>query len=121
MRIGTNPEKNSKKLTVENYHRIIVPVYIPHFEGYFKEAFEVFQLCIESLLLTIHEKSRITIYNNNCHEEVKKYIDEKYLNSEFIDQVFHSKENLGKINAILAASKGNLEPLITITDADVLF
>lgn len=121
MRIGTNPEKNSKNLAVENYHRIIVPVYIPHFEGYFKEAFEVFKLCIESLLLTIHEKSRITIYNNNCHEEVKKYIDEKYLNSEFIDQVFHSKENLGKINAILAASKGNLEPLITITDADVLF
>lgn len=121
MRIGTNPEKNSKNLMVENYHRIIVPVYIPHFEGYFKEAFEVFQLCIESLLLTIHEKSRITIYNNNCHEEVKKYIDEKYSNSEFIDQVFHSKENLGKINAILAASKGNLEPLITITDADVLF
>lgn len=121
MRIGTNPEKNSKNLTAENYHRIIVPVYIPHFEGYFKEAFEVFQLCIESLLLTIHEKSRITIYNNNCHEHVKKYIDEKYSNSEFIDQVFHSKENLGKINAILAASKGNLEPLITITDADVLF
>jgi len=121
MRIGTNPEKNSNNLIVENYHRIIVPVYIPHFEGYFKEAFEVFQLCIESLLLTIHEKSRITIYNNNCHEKVKKYIDEKYSSSEFIDQVFHSKENLGKINAILAASKGNLEPLITITDADVLF
>ena len=121
MRIGTNPEKDSKNLIVENYHRIIVPVYIPHFEGYFKEAFEVFKLCIESLLLTIHEKSRITIYNNNCHQEVKQYIDEKFANSEFIDQVFHSKENLGKINAILAASKGNLEPLITITDADVLF
>ncbi|WP_396186013.1 glycosyltransferase family A protein [Flavobacterium sp.] len=121
MRIGTNPEKNNYNLNATAYHRIIIPVYIPHFEGYFKEAFEVFQLCIESLLLTIHEKSRITIYNNNCHEEVKKYIDEKFSNSEFIDQVFHSKENLGKINAILAASKGNLEPLITITDADVLF
>ena len=121
MRIGNNPEKDSKKMIVENYHRIIVPVYIPHFEDYFKEAFEVFQFCIESLLLTIHEKSRITIYNNNCHQEVKQYIDEKFATSEFIDQVFHSKENLGKINAILAASKGNLEPLITITDADVLF
>lgn len=121
MRIGTNPEKNSKDLMVDNYHRIIVPVYIPHFEDYFKEAFEVFKLCIESLLHTVHEKSRITIYNNNCHEDVKKYIDEKHSGSAFIDQVFHSKENLGKINAILAAAKGNLEPLITITDADVLF
>lgn len=121
MRIGLNPIKDNAEIKIENYHRIIVPVYIPNFEGYFKEAFEVFKLCIESLLLTIHDKSRITIYNNNCHPEVKKYIDEKYQDSIFIDQVFHSKENLGKINAILAASKGNLEPIITITDADVLF
>jgi hypothetical protein len=27
----------SKNLTVNNYHRIIVPVYIPHFEDYFKK------------------------------------------------------------------------------------
>lgn len=121
MRIGSNPEKNNSNIEVHNYHRVIVPVYIPNFEGYFKEAFEVFQLCIESLLATVHSKTRITIYNNNCHEKVKQYIDEKYQSSILIDQVFHSKENLGKINAILAAAKGNLEPLITITDADVLF
>lgn len=121
MRIGNNPEKESPTMVVENYHRIIVPVFIPHFEGYFKEAFDVFKLCIESLLLTVHSKTRITIYNNNSHESVKKYIDEKHATATAIDQVFHSKGNLGKINAILAASKGNLEPLITITDADVLF
>jgi hypothetical protein len=121
MRIGTNPEKENKNLIVENYHRIIIPVYIPHFEGYFKETFEVFKLCIESLLKTVHTKTRITIYNNNCHQIVKNFIDEQFEESVYIDQVFHSKENLGKINAILASSKGNLEPIITITDADVLF
>jgi len=121
MRIGSNPEKTSKAITIENYHRIVIPVYIPNFEGYFKDAFDVFKLCLESLLLTIHSKTRITIYNNNCHPEVKEYIDLKYSESNCIDQVFHSKENLGKINAILAASKGNLEPIITITDADVFF
>ena len=52
---------------------------------------------------------------------VKQYIDEKFKDSERLDQVFHSKENLGKVNAILAAVKGNLEPLVTITDSDVLF
>lgn len=121
MRIGTNPEKENKNIIVENYHRIIIPVYIPHFEGYFKETFEVFKLCIESLLKTVHTKTRITIYNNNCHQIVKDFIDEQYEGSIYIDQVFHSKVNLGKINAILASSKGNLEPLFTITDADVLF
>lgn len=121
MRIGINPEKNNKEIELTNYHRVVIPVFIPHFDGYFEQAFPVFKLCIESLLLTAHSKTRITIYNNNCHLDVKKYIDEKYNESELIDQVFHSKENLGKINAILAAVKGNLEPLITISDADVFF
>ncbi|MFK8060229.1 MAG: glycosyltransferase family A protein [Polaribacter sp.] len=121
MRIGINPEKNNKELDIVNYHRIIIPVYIPHFNDYFKDALEVFKLCLESLLLTVHTKTRITIYNNNSHQKVKDYIDKKYEDSFLIDQVFHSKENVGKVNAILAASKGNLETLITITDADVLF
>jgi hypothetical protein len=121
MRIGSNPEKTSKPIVLDNYHRIVIPVYIPNFDGYFKDAFDIFKLCLESLLLTVHSKSRITIYNNNCHIDVKHYIEQRYNESNLIDQVFHSKENVGKINAILAAVKGNLEPFITITDADVLF
>jgi hypothetical protein len=121
MRVGVNPEKESKELILKNYHRVILPVYIPNFEGYFKDSLKIFKLCIESLLLTVHPKTRITIYNNNSHESVKEYIDKKYEESVFIDQVFHSKENLGKINAILASVKGNLEPIVTITDSDVLF
>lgn len=121
MRVGVNPEKLSKELSVKSYHRIIIPVFIPHFNDYFKDSLNVLKLCLESLLLTIHDKTKITIYNNASHALVKEYIDEKYQESAYIDQVFHSKENVGKINAILAAAKGNLEPLVTITDADVLF
>lgn len=121
MRIGSNPEKFNKDILSRAYHRIVVPVYIPNFEGYFKDAFEVLRLNIESLLLTVHDKTRITIYNNNSTPAVKAYIEEIYDKYEIVDQIFHSKENLGKINAILAAVKGNLEPLITITDSDVLF
>lgn len=121
MRLGINPEKKNKEIIIENYHRIIVPVYIPHFNEYFKDSYQVFKLCIESLLKTVHSKTRITIYNNNSHIKIKKFIDELFDENELIDQVFHSKENVGKINAILASSKGNLEPIITITDADVLF
>lgn len=121
MRIGSNPEKVNNKLALNTYHRIVVPVYIPHFEGYFAKSFDVFKLCLDSLLATVHNKTRITVYNNNCHADVESYINEAYKKSELIDQVFHSKENLGKVNAMLAAIKGNLEPLITVTDADVLF
>lgn len=121
MRVGSNPEKFNNEIINKAYHRVVIPVYIPNFEGYFKDAFEIFKLNIESLLLTVHEKTRITIYNNNCVTEVKNYIDTLYASHEVIDQVVHSKENLGKINAILASVKGNLEPLITITDSDVFF
>ncbi len=121
MRVGSNPEKFNKEIVNSIYHRIVIPVYIPNFDGYFKDAYEIFQLNIESLLLTIHKKSRITIYNNCSHIEIKKYIDDLYAKYEAIDQVFHSKQNLGKINAILASVKGNLEPFITITDSDVFF
>lgn len=121
MRIGNNPEKKNNTLDLYAYHRVIVPVYIPNFEGYFKDSFDIFKFNIESLLATVHDKTRITIYNNNCIDEVKNYIDELYKKHAQIDQVFHSKENLGKINAILASIKGNLEPIVTITDSDVLF
>ena len=121
MRIGINPEKENKEIKDKIYHRVVVPVYIPDFEGYFAGAFEVFKLCLESLLLTVHSQTRITIYNNNCHKDVKTYIDKKYYESEYIDQVFHSKKNVGKINAILTSVKGNLEKLITVSDADVFF
>lgn len=121
MRIGVNPEKQNTQLEIDCYHRIIVPVYIPNFQGYFQDSLDILKLCLESLLLTIHEKTKITIYNNASHITVKNYIDKLYEEHDEIDQVFHSKNNLGKINAILAAAKGNLEPLITISDADVFF
>ena len=69
MRIGINPEKFNKEILIENYHRVIVPVFIPHFDGYFAQLLDIFKLCLESLLLTSHTITRVTIYNNNSHSE----------------------------------------------------
>ena len=77
MRVGTNPNKINDTITSDHLHQVIIPLYIPNQEGYFKDVFEIFKLCLESLLLTVHNKTRITIYNNNSHLDVKKYIDEK--------------------------------------------
>lgn len=122
MRVGTNPAKKDNELFVGNYHRVVIPVYIPNLEtDYFKDALKIFSLCLESLILTVHKKTRITIYDNSCCAEVKGYIESKYQENDIIDQIFHSKENVGKINALITAIKGNPEPLITVSDADVLF
>lgn len=122
MRVGKSEAKQNSKLEVTHYHRIIIPVYIPNLEeDYFKDGLEILKLCLDSLRRTIHTKSRITIINNGCCEAVVTYLNELYKSDEVIDQLFHSDINLGKVNAIYSALKGNLEPLVTITDADVMF
>ena len=50
MRIGDNPQRNKKINLGDYFHQVIVPVYIPNLEDYYKESFEVFKLCIQSLI-----------------------------------------------------------------------
>lgn len=122
MRIGNNPEKSNNQLSLDNYHRIIIPVYIPNlYDDYFKDGLRILELCLSSLLHTIHSKSRVTIINNGSCDEVRNYLLKIHQDHECVDQLFDSKENLGKVNALYSAIKSNLEPLITISDADVFF
>ncbi|NMH86347.1 glycosyltransferase family A protein [Flavivirga algicola] len=122
MRIGTNPEKLQNILEIDSYHRVVIPVYIPNLtEDYFKDALKIFKLCFESLQKTIHSKTRISIINNGCCDEVLNYLTKIYNVHENVDQLLNSKINLGKVNALYSAIKSNLEPLITITDSDVMF
>lgn len=122
MRIGANPAKEKNNIDIESYHRVVMPIYIPNLsEEYFKDGLKILKICIESLLMTIHEKTRVSLVNNNCCKEVTEYLELVFKEHEFIDQVFNSKVNLGKVNAIYSIVKSNLEPLITISDSDVMF
>ncbi|OAB75741.1 glycosyltransferase family A protein [Cochleicola gelatinilyticus] len=122
MRIGKNPAKEHTTSTAQSYHRVVVPVYIPNLEeAYFKEGLLILRYCLESLLKTVHHKTRISIFNNASCEEVSDYLKELFATHTAIDQLVHSKTNIGKINAIHACVRGQSEALITITDADVLF
>jgi hypothetical protein len=76
---------------------------------------------MESLLNTIHSKTRVSIIINGCCEEIASMIYAYQRANPLIDQIFYTKENLGKINAIYSVIKSNLEPLQTISDADVMF
>ena len=46
MRKGINPQKNSEVTTTEYYHKVIVPVYVPHQEEYYKDAFKILKICL---------------------------------------------------------------------------
>ena len=122
MRIGQNPEKSNVELSTDILHRVVIPVYIPNLdEGYFKDGLDILKLCIESLLNTIHNKTRISIINNGSCVEVSTYLDELYEQHIEIDQLLNSKINLGKVNALYSVIKSCLEPIITVTDSDVMF
>lgn len=122
MRIGINPEKADNELVLNSYHRIVIPVYIPNLtDPYFKDGLKILKLCIDSMLLTIHDKTKVSIINNACCSDVSDYLDQVYNQNPCIDQLLKSKINLGKVNALYAAIKSNLEPLITVADADVMF
>lgn len=119
MRLGFNPNKDQETVSLSYSHQIIIPVYIPNQNDYFKNSLTILKLCLESLFLTVHKKTFITVVNNGSCDEVKNYLHELYLEKK-IHEVLETA-NIGKLNAILKGIVGHNFPLITITDSDVLF
>ena len=119
MRIGSNPQIEKPLQSSEYFHQVIMPVYIPNNEGYFKDSFNVLKISIDSLLKTVHPKTFISIVNNGSSPEIIAYLDDLYQNNT-IHELIHTN-NIGKVNAINKAFVGQSFPLVTITDADVLF
>jgi len=119
MRVGTNPHKDEHINDAGYLHQIIIPVFIPHFEGYFKDSFNVLKLCLQSVFTTIHNQTFITIVNNGSCDVVKDYLSELH-NQNKIHEIIHT-HNIGKLNAILKGLAGTAIELVTISDADVLF
>ncbi|CAM3670659.1 glycosyltransferase [Flavobacterium chungbukense] len=119
MRIGFNPNKDQQNNDLVYFHQIIIPVYIPNQENYFKDSLAILKLSLESLFRTVHKKTFITIVNNGSCQEVKNYLQELYLNEKIHELL--DTTNIGKLNAILKGIVGHNFPLITITDSDVLF
>lgn len=119
MRVGFNPQKDKKVEQSECFHQVIVPVYIPNQEGYFKDALTILKYCLESLLCTSHKKTYITLVNNGSCVEVAEYLVSLY-ESKQIHELIHST-SIGKLNSVLKGSAGHSFPLVTVSDSDVLF
>ena len=119
MRLGFNPQKDKKQQPSDFFHQVVIPVYIPNQEGYFKDSFTILKLCLESLFNTIHNKTFVTIVNNGSEKLVSDYLD-LLLKENKIQELIHT-ENIGKVNAVLKGLTGNTIKLVTISDADVMF
>lgn len=119
MRVGYNPSKDKELPKSDFFHQVIVPIYIPNQEGYFKDSFKIFKLSLESLFITCHSKTYFTIVNNGSCVDVVEYLNSLQQQLK-IHEVIHTTP-IGKLNAILKGLMGHNFDLITIADADVLF
>lgn len=119
MREGFNPNKDKVVFKNNCFHQVIVPVYIPNQEGYFRDSFKIFKYCIESLFKTTHQHTYFTIVNNGSCDTVVDYLNLLYQENK-IHELIHT-DNIGKLNAIVKGIVGQQFQLVTISDADVLF
>jgi len=115
-----NPQKKERKLIMTTHHRIIIVVYIPNEEGFYKNSFNVFKLCLDSLISTINSKAAITIVNNGSYQKLLDFLN-VYLKEKKIDTLITHNLNIGKIDAQIGAARGSREKYITLSDADILF
>ena len=120
MRLGINPQKEQKKIKLTVNHRVIVVVYIPDEAGFHKNSFNVFKLCLDSIIVTVGSNALITVVNNGSHQKVSDFLND-YFNEKRIDTLISHTANIGKIDASIGAARGCREKYITLTDADILF
>ncbi len=119
MRVGFHPNKDKQLQVSDYFHQVIIPVYIPNLEGYFKDGLIILKHCLESLLKTSHSQTYFTVVNNGSCIEVIEYLV-SLKRSKQIQELIHTT-NIGKLNSVLKGLVGHSFPLITITDSDVLF
>lgn len=119
MRLGANPNKDILQGQNDFFHQVIIPVYIPNEEGYFKDSLTIFKYNLESLFKTIHSKTYVSIINNGSCTKVKDYLDQLF-KENLINELIHT-DNIGKVNAVLKGLVGHSFPIVTISDSDVMF
>ncbi|MBO2544274.1 glycosyltransferase family 2 protein [Salegentibacter sp. BDJ18] len=119
MRKGYNPYKDTPLEETKFSHQVVIPVYIPHHHGYFEDVFKLLKLCLKSLFKTSHSKTFICVVDNGSCREVNDYLRNLLLTQQVQELI--TTENIGKLNAIIKGVGGHDIPLVTITDADILF
>ncbi|GAA4815368.1 glycosyltransferase family A protein [Litoribaculum gwangyangense] len=120
MRKGVNSSKEALITSSNIQHRVLVPLYIPFEKDYYKDAFSIFEMCLNSILNTSIYKLKITVVSDGCCDKVNDKLYRLFRNNK-INELIIEKDNIGKINAILKGLRTVNEPFVTITDADILF
>lgn len=120
MRTGKNVSKEKLIESDSCMHRVIIPLYVPHEEDYYKESYEIFILSIKSLKMTSYSDIKISVISNGSCDEVNTRLLKLY-HTGIINELIIERDCIGKLNSILKVIRTCDEPYITVSDADILF
>ena len=96
MRKGTNISKDVLLSPSVSSHRVIIPLYIPNEEEYYKEAYPIFEYCLFSAIKTSDTQLKISVISNNSCDSVNDKLYELQKKG-FIDELIIENEAVGKI------------------------
>jgi hypothetical protein len=119
MRVGMSDTKDGASAVDIRRHRIILPIYVPRLTGYFKDSIEILSLCLASLRLTAPGVN-VTLVANQCADPVLAFLSQQYREGG-IDQLVVNRQNHGRIDGVVSVARGCHEPLLTLSDSDVMF
>jgi len=120
MRTGKNTSKEQIINVDASQHRVILPLYIPHENDYYKESYSIFELCVGSLKKTAHSFIKISVVSNGSCDAVNEKLMQLY-NEKVINELIIERDPIGKLNSILKVLRTCDESYITVSDADILF
>jgi glycosyltransferase involved in cell wall biosynthesis len=120
MRKGKNSSKERLIEINKSQHRVIIPLYIPHETGYYKDSYSIFKLCINSLIKTAFSPIKVAVVSNGSSDEVNERLIQLY-KTGIINELIVERDAIGKLNSVLKVLRTCDEPYVTISDADILF
>lgn len=123
MRVGKNPfkgEAGSDKAYRPRRVTVCLLVYIPNFEGYYRQRFDILKISIASLVNNTEGEFDLLVFDNGSCGQVIEYLRELQ-EKEIVNYLLLSKWNLGyngALNFIFSSAPGDI---IAYADDDVFY
>ena len=121
MRAGKNPYKINKEIAPPTKVTIGILNSIPHLSGYYREVWDVFQLCLASIRAnTTGVEYELLVVDNGSCPEVRAYL-QKELGNGAIDYLILNKRNIGRPNGVRQVLRSATGDIVVYADGDIYF
>jgi len=118
MRIGQNPAKSLGTVTQPTEITVVVVVYIPFLSGYYSQALQVLELCLESIAKNTQLPYDLMVFDNASCQAVRDYLSDCHQQGK-IQYLILSDKNVGKVGAWNFAFGAAPGKYIAYADSDV--